>query len=76
MRTTIGAAWLTPTSIEARLFANRDKDRARLEDILDDLFQSHNPRSKIMPASIMLTSIIFPAPAASARAASGRHPGW
>lgn len=48
MRNAIGAAWLTPTSIEARLFANRDRDRERLEDILEDLFKSHNRRYRVV----------------------------
>jgi hypothetical protein len=48
MRTNIRAAWLTPTSIEARLFANRDKERERLEEILEDLFESHTRRYRVV----------------------------
>ncbi len=45
---TIGAAWLTPTSIEARLFANRTKERQRIHGILEDLFQSHTRRYRVV----------------------------
>lgn len=48
MTSTIGAAWLTPTSIEPRLFANRDKDRQLIEEILEDLLQSHARRYRLV----------------------------
>lgn len=44
----IGTAWLTPASIEARLFANRDRDRQKIEDILEDLLQSHARRYRLV----------------------------
>ncbi len=41
MRRKIGTAWLTPTSIESRLFANRSDESEQLMEILEDLYQSH-----------------------------------
>ena len=48
MSTRIRATWLTPTSIEPRLFANRDEDRRRIEDTLEDLFVSHTRRYRMV----------------------------
>jgi Cdc6-like AAA superfamily ATPase len=48
MGSSIGAAWLKPTSIEAQLFANRDGQRKKIEGILEDLFRSHNRRARIV----------------------------
>lgn len=48
MTSTIGAAWLTPTSIEPRLFANRDKERQLIEEILEDLLRSHARRYRLV----------------------------
>jgi hypothetical protein len=48
MRSQIGAAWLNPTSIEARLFANREDQRRQLEGILDDLYKTHNRRYRVV----------------------------
>jgi AAA ATPase domain len=48
MSSSIGTAWLTPTSIEPRLFANRDRERQLIEDILEDLLQSHARRYRLV----------------------------
>ena len=47
MCTSIGTAWLTPTSIEQRRFANRDKESQKIDDILEDLFQSNERRYRL-----------------------------
>jgi len=47
MRRKIGTAWLTPTSIEARLFANRSDESEQLMEILEDLYQSHARRYRL-----------------------------
>lgn len=48
MTTTIGAAWLVPTSIEPRLFVNRDRERKQIEDTLEDLFRSNARRYRMV----------------------------
>lgn len=47
MRASIGTAWLTPTSIEPRLFADRTGETEQLEDILEDLFRSNARRYRL-----------------------------
>jgi hypothetical protein len=47
MGTTIGAGWVQPTSIDTRLFADRDRERRQIEDILDDLLRSGTRRQRI-----------------------------
>ncbi len=48
MRTSIGTAWLTPTSIEPRLFANGDNESKQLDEMLEDLFQSNARRYRLV----------------------------